>query len=74
VADNSYQKIIRDSPAIGHVYDPFVEAMWLTYRPQIPEQPNGQENLRWVWEDKDNTTGYGVFVPNAKLDQIPSLK
>lgn len=45
----------------GKSLDPFVDAMWAAYRPNLPEQPGASENRKWVWnEDKKS----GRFVPN----------
>jgi len=49
---------------VGRSYDAFVNAMWAAYRDKVPVQPNGKDNLKWVWTDTNLINGYGRFVPN----------
>jgi hypothetical protein len=44
----------------GATADPFADAMWTAYRASVPDQPNGADNVKWVWD------GGGQFVPNPK--------
>jgi len=46
----------------GHSFDPFVDAMWAAYRDNVPEQPGGALNLKWVWVKGKN----GEFVANPR--------
>lgn len=46
--------------------DPFVEAMWYAYRPSVPAQPGGRDNLKWVWRDKSFTGHFVVNPPGGK--------
>ena len=45
----------------GSSYDPFVDAMWSKYRSQVPDQPGGTTNTKWVWAGRD-----GSYQPNSK--------
>ena len=41
-------------PLWGKTCDPFTDEMWVTYRKQVPEQPGGTRNLKWVWDLPEN--------------------
>ncbi len=45
----------------GASLDPFVDAMWLSYRKSVPQQPGAKDNLKWVWTGQGND---GKWVPN----------
>lgn len=46
----------------GKSLDPFVDAMWKTYRDKVPAQAGAAENRKWVWTSGAN----GGFVANPK--------
>jgi hypothetical protein len=46
-----------------HSFDPFVEEMWTAYRQEVPAQPGGQYNFKWV---ADETKKSGHFVLNSR--------
>jgi hypothetical protein len=48
-------------------YDKFIEEMWAVYRDDVPEQPKGKDNLKWVW--KSDHTGYWETNPPIAADQ-----
>ena len=52
----------------GSTYDPFVDAMWSTYRTKVPDQPGGTTNVMWFWD----ANRQGSYVPNAKDGSTPS--
>ena len=43
-------------------FDPWVEAMWAAYRKSVPDQPGGNLNLKWVWDDE--RTGHFAQNPS----------
>ncbi|MEX0929395.1 MAG: hypothetical protein WDZ53_08320 [Balneolales bacterium] len=45
----------------GSTFDPFVDAMWHQYRPEVPRQPDGDTHRKWVRID-----GVDQWVPNEK--------
>jgi hypothetical protein len=47
-------------------YDLFTEDMWNAYRDSAPAQPDGKDNLKWVWAADGRT---GSLVPNPKGSQ-----
>jgi len=60
--DDAYatQRVQNPRPkSEGHSHDAFVDAMWAAYRPSVPEQAGGKDNLKWVWEGE---TKNGKFV------------
>lgn len=56
-----------------HTYDPFVERMWDDYRDDVPQQPGGKDQLKWVW--KYGSTGSWELNPklNVSTDAIWSV-
>ncbi|MFV0337650.1 MAG: hypothetical protein ACK5LK_05330, partial [Chthoniobacterales bacterium] len=42
--------------------DLFLEEMWDTYRTEVPEQPGGATNLKWVWNN-DKRSGHFEDTP-----------
>ena len=44
-------------------FDLFAEEMWNSYRPSAPQQPGGQNNLKWVWDEGGKA---GRLVLNPK--------
>jgi len=48
--------------------DPFVDDMWEMYREKVPAQPDGEDNVRFVWTDTNKRTG--EWVENTKPDSL----
>jgi hypothetical protein len=44
----------------GKAWDEFATNMWHAYRDQVPDQPGGRRNRKWVWDDG------GKWVGNPK--------
>jgi hypothetical protein len=69
-------------PKCGKTMDPFTDAMWAAYRKQVPEQPGGTRNLKWVWDAPENKTDPSAEVPKfllsmaefTKNNKAPTLK
>ena len=53
----------------GSTFDPFVDAMWATYRDKVPDQPGGTVNTKWIWHgsqgDYEPQTKDGAMVGGA---------
>lgn len=54
----------------------FFREMWDAYRSSAPEQPDGRDNLKWVWSvDQDGKIRRrGHLVPNPKPNGVPEAK
>ena len=63
--DNKYQSPKWAPPGCTRSMDPFMEDMWKAYRSNVPDQPGGKDNLKWVW-DADTTHSSGHRVLNPK--------
>jgi len=69
-------------PVWGKTGDPFMDEAWATYRKQVPEQPGGTRNLKWVWDMPENKSAPSAELPEflraiaqgAKENKEPSLK
>ena len=48
--------------AEGRSFDPFVDAMWATYRNTAPLQPGARDKRKWVWVG-DTREGHFVAQP-----------
>jgi hypothetical protein len=48
-------------PQEGKTLDPFVDAMWATYRQGASDQLGGTDNTKWVWEGAQ-----GKYEPDPK--------
>jgi hypothetical protein len=55
-------------PGCTSSMDLFTQDMWNTYRKDIPDQPGGKDNLKWVWND-DKRGGH--FEDNPKTQATP---
>jgi len=75
-------KIAIMFPKCGKTMDPFTDEMWAAYRKQVPQQPGGTRNLKWVWDAPVNTQNPTAEIPKflvsnaeyAKQNKVPTIK
>jgi len=59
--DNKYQAPKWSPPGCTRSMDLFMEEMWKAYRKDVPDQPGGKDNLKWVWDaDTKPAAGEGA--------------
>ena len=69
-------------PVWGKPGDPFTEEMWAAYRKEVPAQPGGTRNLKWVWDMPENKSTPSAEIPQsfhpivecAKINKAPTIK